>query len=149
GRTLLRFVAEDSPGAADSTGEDPDAERLFRQLWDLVFRPAGTVTEHAWFLQHEWYHAFHIRFLATTDGRTFAALYRLDDAEGVRLALYAPVTGGGLVTTVTPGAGAQHMDDQFLRTEVPGVGPLELLARHREHVEHFTRERGLKVESDT
>jgi hypothetical protein len=149
GWTLLRFTADDSPGGSDPTGDDPDAERLYRQLGDLGFRPAGTVTELAWFLQHEWHKEFHIRMLATPDGRTFAGLYRLDDAEGVRLALYTPVAGDGLVTTVTPGAGAQHIDDQFLRTEVPGVGPAELLARHREHVEHFTREKGLDVERDT
>jgi hypothetical protein len=67
----------------------------------------------------------------------------------MRVALHTPVSRGGLVTTAVPGAGAQHIDDQFLRTELQDIGPAELLARHREHVEQFVKERGLEAESDT
>jgi hypothetical protein len=149
GLTRLRFDADDSPGAADPTGDDLEAERLFRQLWDLGFRPAGVVTEHAWFLPHEWHKAFRVRFLATPKGDCFAGLYRLDGTEGIRLALHTPVSNGGLVMTVTPGAGLQTLDGRFLRTELPGAVPAELLARHQENVEHFVRTNGLSVERET
>jgi hypothetical protein len=65
------------------------------------------------------------------------------------VALHTPVSNGGLVTTVTPGAGLQSLDGPFVRIELPGAGPAELLARHREHVDHFVRESGSAVERET
>jgi hypothetical protein len=149
GLTRLRFDADDTPGAADPTGDDLEAERLFRQLWELGFRPAGVVTEHSWFLPHEWHKAFRLRYLTTPSGDCFAGLYRLDDAEAVRVVLHSPVSNGGLVTTVTPGAGLQALNGTFARIELAGARPAELLARHWEHVDHFVRESGSAVERET
>jgi hypothetical protein len=152
GRTVLRFVAEEDPGAVAPPEGDADYGRWYRQLAGLGFRPAGVVTEHSWFLLFHWHRAARVRFLAAPDGRCFAALYRhkgAEDVEALRVALKTPVTGGGVVTTAMPGAGSQDVDGPFLRVEVQGLEPAELLARHREHTDLFARKLGVGVEADS
>jgi hypothetical protein len=145
GVVLLRYSASEDPADAEPTGDDPDYERRVRQLGSLGFRPIGSVTERVWLYGIDWFKASRIRCLATPDGQCFAALFRLTPGEPVRIALKTFLTGGGMVTTAMPGAGLQQDGATSSRIELQGVAPAELLARHREHVERFARERGLEV----
>src|SRR5947207_1955627 len=105
GWTIVRYTAEEDHAAVEPSDDDPDYRRRYGQLRDLRFRPAGVVTERAWFLVFLWFRRARVRYLATPDGQCFAGLYRLDPGEALRIALKTCTTGGGVVTTATPGTG--------------------------------------------
>jgi hypothetical protein len=145
GLSWIHYVPHEDPRAVEPSGNDPDYQRRYRELQALGFRPIGFVSERVWFKYNRWFKAHHVRSMISADGLCYANLYRLDDAEPVRISFKTFTSGGGIVNTVTPGAGIQNLTETSLRVESPTNDLGELLAQHQENIKLFCEQRGFTV----
>jgi hypothetical protein len=133
--------------------EDADGLRRYEQFIALGFRPVGWTSQHARFftpLHWRWRSVQGARWLVSPDKRTFACIYRVVADEPARFGAVTLLDSEGSWETYYPGAGLEP--ERFGnrgRSEVQGVEPAELLAKHAEYVETFGRERGLRVRPAT
>ena len=141
----LRFVAHEDPAAVEPGNDDPDYARCYRELRALGFQPLGIVTEKRWITPIEWHREFHLRCLVSCDGLCFASLYRLTRDEPMRVSLKTLMTGEGMVTTASPGAGIPDIGETSLRIEMHAGNMAELLSHHQDNVKLFAEQRGFSV----
>jgi hypothetical protein len=136
----------EGPAYAQPGKDDPDYARRFGQFEALSFRPVGMTREVGWFISPlTWLRRSlqGTRWMRTADGLMLATFHRLHRSEPVRFGVMTLNNGGGLVRTTSPGKGRPVAPtSKYARFEV-GLEPAELVARHRENVETFCRERGL------
>jgi hypothetical protein len=144
----LRNENVEDPRLVEPGGDDPDYERRYRQFLALGFRPVGFTRASGWFAfptKWRWRSLQGQRWMATPDGKTFALFHRLIAAEPVRITVMTLNDGDGFVSTVCPGMGVTlDRGSNHGRFELRGVEPEELVAKHRENVEYFCAQRGLK-----
>jgi hypothetical protein len=140
----IRFVAQDDPAGVEP-GDDPDYARCYRELRALGFQPLGIVTEKRWITPIEWHREFSLRCLVSGDGLCFASLYRLTQDEPVRVSLKTLMTGEGMVTTASPGAGIPDIGETSLRIEMHAGNMAQLLSHHQDNVKLFAEQRGFTV----
>jgi hypothetical protein len=147
GWTTLRSRAVRDRAAVEPKGADPDYERRYRQFEALGFQPVGTSRETCWFINnHKWYWKSRgTRWMTMPDGKMLVSFHRMLGDEPVRFGVVTVFERGGLVRTTCPGAGATHDSDTYLRVEFPSIEPEDLIAKHKEHVEAFSRRRGRAV----
>ncbi len=150
GLTSIRAVIDEDPASAIPQEADEPAAARFEQLQKLGFQPIGKVYKTAWFFcAIHWARRFVTRYLATPDGKCFAAMYRLRDREPVRICLTTITSGRGMVRTAMPGAGLEVDEPTYLRTEMKGCHLADLFARHKLNVQRFSSQRGLAAISET
>jgi hypothetical protein len=141
----MRFVAQEDPRAVEPPSDDPDYERCYRELQALGFQPLGIVREKRWITPIHWYKDFHLRCMVSRDGLCYASLYRLSPAEPVRVSLKTFMTGNGMATTASPGAGIPDIGETTLRIEMNAGSMAELLSQHQDNVKLFAEQRGFSV----
>jgi hypothetical protein len=147
GMRIWRKVVADR-ARADPRGRDRSYVESLSAFEALGFSPMGTVKTVSWFLTPlNWRKSFpEAVVLASSDRRTLVELYRIFPFEPVRWAVAAVNDAGGLMTVVHPTMGAKpELPANDFRIEVPGVDPAGLVARHREEVAAFCRERSFSV----
>jgi hypothetical protein len=153
GRRRLDVDVYAEPPLARPYPEDADGGRAYDAFVELGFEPMGWTSEHARFLtpiHWRWRSVQGSRQLASSDRKTYVALYRVVADEPVRLSATTLFEGGGSFSTNAPGAGIDATPvENHGRAEVRGVGPRELLERHAELAAAFARERGLVAKAAT
>jgi len=142
------------PALAEPPPNDENYRRRFHQFAALGFRPLGTSIERCWFMSPiklHWRSLQGNRWMGTDDGRTFASFHRLLPDEPVRFGAVTFFDDGSLIRTTCPGVFGATTERVrgYRRVELTGVEPERLLARHREEVEAFERERSVTVKPMT
>jgi hypothetical protein len=153
GPRLSKEVLAD-PALAEPPANDENYRRRFHQFAALGFRPLGTSIERCWFMspiKFYWRSLQGNRWMGMDDGRTFASFHRLLPDEPVRFGAVTFFDDGSLVRTTCPGVfgATSERVRGYRRVELTGVEPERLLARHREEVEAFERERSVTVKQMT
>jgi hypothetical protein len=152
GLMRLRTRTHPEPARAEPTADDADYARRFGQFAALGYRALGFSVETCWFLNPlTWYwRSFSgTRWMAAADGKTLVSFHRHLADEPVRFGAVTLFDDGGLVRTACPGAGVIYQDGNFLRMEVRGVEPVELLSKHEIHVMAFATEGNRHVKDAT
>jgi len=140
---------EENPAAVEPSEDDPDYARTYRELLALGFRPAGREERVVRFLIGAWRMAIEARWLATPDGRCFAALIRVIPGAPLRVHFAICTAEGGQVVGVTPPEWVDFSDGKWRRVDLE-EGPLaEALATHRAEVDIFTRQRGTAASAES
>lgn len=142
---LMRYRHEvrHEPARAEPTADDPDYARRFGQFAAMGYRALASSRESCWFMMPTrwfWRSFAGLRWMASPDGRTLISFHRLLADEPVRFGAVTLFDDGGLVRTACPGAGLTYQDGNYLRMELRGVDPAELLSKHEIHVMAFSTE---------
>jgi hypothetical protein len=142
------------PKLAEPPANDENYRRRFEQFAELGFRPLGTSIERCWFMspiKFHWRSLQGNRWLGMSDNQTFVSFHRLEPDEPVRFGAVTFFDGGSLVRTTCPGVLGTTTEKVpgYRRVELTGVEPEQLLARHRQEVEAFAKERSLTVKQMT
>lgn len=140
---------DEHPAAAEPGEDDPDYARTYRELWDLGFRPAGRESRVVRFLIGAWHWVVEARWLATPDGRHFAALVRLVRGAPLRVHFATCTAEGGQVVGVAPSEGVSMSDGKWQRADLKAGSLAEAFAAHRAAVDAFTRQRGTAVAAES
>jgi hypothetical protein len=152
GMTRISNDVEAGTASVAPNGDDSDYERRFGQFAALGFQAAGKSRETCWFMNPmvwHWRSKFGSRWMATPDGKTSVAFYRLLAIEPVRFCVTTLFEGGGLVRSTCPGAGIGRDTETYFGTEYQNIEPAALLAKHRENVDSFSRRRARTAKSAT
>ena len=153
GARLSKEILAD-PKLVEPPANDENYRRRFEQFAALGFLPLGTSIDRCWFMnpiKFYWRSLQGNRWLGMNDNQTFASFHRLEPDEPVRFGAVTFFEGGSLVRTTCPGVLGTTTEkvSGYRRVELTGVEPEQLLARHRQEVEAFARERSVAVKPMT
>jgi hypothetical protein len=127
-------------------GGDAALDPMLRGLAALGFRAAGRTVSTGRFsspTHWRWRQLGTTLWLIGPDRRTYATLYRLVPDEPMRISLVTMFDDGGFARTSCPGVAAKAVwRSDYRRLDVRGVGAEQIVAKHQEQIETYTRERG-------
>jgi hypothetical protein len=152
GLMRLRHDVFPEPTRAEPTAGDPDYAGRFRQFEALGYRALAYSQESCWFMNPTmwyWRSSSGCRWMVAADGKTLISFHRLVADEPIRYGAVTLFDDGGMVRTACPGAGVTYQDGNYLRMELRGAEPAELLSKHEIHTAAFSMESDRKVKEAT